>query len=301
MKKWFLYIVLSLAAAMSYAQQTPLYSMYTFNEFAYNPAVAGLKDYYQAQVNNRYQFVGIENAPITATISLTGKLNSHPMGWGGMIYNDSQGAFSKFGVYGAYAYHLRIGTFSKLSLGLNVGVIRYSIDMTKIQFMDTETNLNESLYQSTRPDASFGVYYDMRHYFIGASVDQLFNNRIEIYNDTLALDNTLNRFKSHLNIMTGGRYKMLQHMEFEPTIFVRKVYASPWQIEFSGRITYRDAIWAGASYRSQDAVVLFLGYTYRDMLSFGYSYDITYSKLRNGSRGAHEFFLAINFKQTEKE
>lgn len=289
------------ATAFSYAQQTPLYSMYMFNEFAYNPAVAGLKDYAQAQVNNRYQFVGIENAPITATISLTGKLSSHPMGWGGLIYNDSQGAFNKFGVYGAYAYHIRVGTFSKLSLGLNIGLIRYSIDMTKVQFLDEEMNLNESLYRSIRPDASFGAYYDMRHYFIGASVDQLFNNRIEIYNDTVALDNTLNRFKSHLNFMIGGRYHLLKTVKFEPTIFARKVYAAPWQIEVSGRITYHDAIWTGLSYRTQDAVVLFLGYTYRDLVSFGYSYDMTYSKLKSGSRGAHEFFLAIKFQQREKE
>ena len=300
MKRFILYIVLSLVAAVSYAQQTPLYSMYMFNEFAYNPAVAGLKDYTKAQVNNRYQFVGIENAPVTATISLTGKMNAHPMGWGGLIYNDSQGAFSKFGVYGAYAYQIRIGTFTKLSLGLNVGMIKYTIDMSKIQFMDEEMNLNESMYRSIRPDATFGVYYDMRRAFFGASADQLFNNRIEIY-DSVASDNALNRFKSHLNFMGGWRHKVSNSLRIESAVVARKVISVPWQFEVSSRMIYREAIWAGASFRSQDAVVLFLGYSYREMLSFGYSYDITYSKLKNGSRGAHEFFLAINFKQIEKE
>ena len=300
MRRFVLYIGFIFVAAFSYAQQTPLYSMYMFNEFAYNPAVAGLKDYSQAQLNNRYQFVGIENAPVTATISLTGKLSSHPMGWGGLIYNDSQGAFSKFGVYGAYAYQLRIGRFSRLSLGLNVGVIRYSIDMSKIQFLDEEMNLNEAMYRSIRPDASFGVYYDMRRYFVGASVDQLFNNRIEVYDDTVAMDNTLNRFKSHLNFMVGSHYNLSKTLKFEPVLFARKVYAAPWQFEASARLTYRETIWAGASYRTQDAVVIFLGYTYRDVLSFGYSYDITYSKLKAGSRGAHELFLAIKFKQSKK-
>lgn len=275
--------------------------MYMFNQFAYNPAVAGTKDYYEAQVNNRYQFVGIENAPVTATITLTGRLKSHPMGWGGMIYNDSQGAFTKFGVYGAYAYHRKVSRYSKLSLGLNFGIIKYSIDMTKIQFLEDEVNLNESMYKSIRPDATFGIYYDMRHYFIGASVDQLFNNQIDISADTLATDNALNRFKSHLNLMAGCKFDITKHLQSESAIVVRKVYASPWQFELSTKLSYYNTLWGGLSFRYEDAIVLFVGYTFRDLISFGYSYDITYSKLKYGSRGAHEVFLAVAFDKKSKK
>ncbi len=290
-----------LFAANVFAQQTPLYSMYMFNEFAYNPAVAGLEKYCHAQVNNRYQFVGIENAPITATITLNGRIKSQPMGWGGMIFNDSQGAFSKFGVYGAYAYHIRTSKISDLSFGLNIGVMKYAIDMSKIRFLEEEVNLNESMYTSVRPDASFGMYYDMRHYFFGFSVDQLFNNRIEVYDDTLAIDNTLNRFKSHLNLMAGCRFDISNNLKSESSLVARKVYAAPWQFELSTRVTYRETIWGGMSFRTEDAVVLFLGYTYRQAFSFGYSYDITYSKLKVGSRGAHEVFLSFEFKPRDKE
>lgn len=301
MKKLMLYILLLVFAATAYGQQTPLYSMYMFNEFAYNPAVAGLSKYARAQVNNRYQFVGIENAPITATITLTGKLNTLPMGWGGMIYNDSQGAFSKFGVYGAYSYHVNMSRYSKLAFGLNIGVIKYAIDLSKIQFLDEETNLDESVYSSIRPDATFGVYYDMRRYFVGISVDQLFNNRIEIYDDTLVVDNAMNRFKSHLNMMAGCKLNISPSLKFNASVVVRKVYASPWQFEASARVTYKETIWGGISYRTQDAYVLSLGYTYREAFTFGYAYDITYSKLKVGSRGAHEVFLSFEFKQRGKE
>ena len=287
-------------ASTSFAQQTPLYSMYMFNEFAYNPPVPGKNDYYTAQVNNRYQFVGIKNAPVTATITLTGKHSTLPMGWGGMIYNDSQGAFSKFGVYGAYAYHLKLPKSSKLSFGLNVGVVKYDIDMTKIHFLDEETILTESMYTSIRPDATCGLYYNTRHYFVGASVDQLFNNKIDIYDDTLAIDNTLNRFKSHLSVMGGARFDVTQQEKLETTDLARKVYAAPWQFEISGCVTYANTLWGGVSYRTEDAVAIFLGYTYRQLLSFGYSYDITYSALRQGSRGAHEAFLSVKFDKKKK-
>lgn len=299
MKRLLTYILLLLSVSQVFAQQTPLYSMYMFNELSYNPAVAGRNDYCEAQVNNRYQFVGIENAPITATITLTGKLRQHPMGWGGMIYNDSQGAFSKFGVYGAYSYQLKVGEQSKLSFGLNVGLVKYAVDMTKIRFLQTEENLTEYMYTSVRPDASFGVYFDAKDYFVGLSLDQLLNNKIEVYNDTLAVDNTLNRFKSHFNLMGGYRYRISNSLLSESSVVFRKVAASPLQMELSSRVTYREVIWGGMSFRTSDAIVLFVGYTFRDLLSFGYSYDITYSGLRKASHGAHEVFLSIKFKQNE--
>lgn len=85
-----------------------MYTLYTFNDFLINPAIAGTKNFYEAKVNNRYQFAGIENAPVTASLSLHGRYGNLPMGVGGIVYNDSQGAFSKFGVYGAYSYILPI-------------------------------------------------------------------------------------------------------------------------------------------------------------------------------------------------
>jgi len=298
MKKIILYSIFCLFSMTLAAQQSPLYSLYMFNDFAINPAVAGSENCYKAQINNRYQFVGIENAPVTASLSLHGRLNESPMGIGGLIYNDSQGAFSKFGVYGAYSYIIEIDNRTDFSLGLNLGVIDYKIDLTKIKFLEEEPNLTESTYEFIRPDATFGAYLKSRDYFAGVSMDQLFNNKLEMVADSLVSDNSaINRITSHVSLVGGLKYKLSYGFDFEPTVLIRKAPKTPVQAEISGRLTYQKTAWAGVSVRSSDAVALLIGYNYRKLFTFAYAYDITYSALRKASNGSHEVIIGIKFKE----
>ena len=51
----------------AYAQQDPLFSQYMFNKLVVNPAYAGSREVFTADLLNRYQWVGIEGAPKTLT------------------------------------------------------------------------------------------------------------------------------------------------------------------------------------------------------------------------------------------
>ncbi|HOS85266.1 MAG TPA: type IX secretion system membrane protein PorP/SprF [Bacteroidales bacterium] len=298
MKRILIYILFLVLSFTAWSQQTPMYTLYTFNDFLINPAIAGTKNYYEAKVNNRYQFAGIENAPVTATLSLHGRYGDLPMGIGGIVYNDSQGAFSKFGVYGAYSYILPIDNRTDFSLGLNVGLVEYKIDISRITFIEPEYGIDESLYKYLRPDATFGAYVVSRDYYAGLSVDQLFNNKIEVINDTLAVDNsTINRITSHATLIGGMKMKLSYGFVFEPSVVVRKTAKTPLQVELTGCVTYEKSVWAGVSVRSGDAVAVLLGYNYRRLLTFGYAYDITYSSLCKASNGSHEVMLGVKFNE----
>ncbi len=56
----------------SQAQQMPQYSQYMFNDFCINPAVAGTKSSQPIMAMIRNQWVGLDDAPITQTISFHG-------------------------------------------------------------------------------------------------------------------------------------------------------------------------------------------------------------------------------------
>ena len=47
---------------MLYAQQLPQVTQYTFNNYAINPAVSGMYDYYQVNTTIRNQWIGINDA-----------------------------------------------------------------------------------------------------------------------------------------------------------------------------------------------------------------------------------------------
>jgi len=56
MKKLLLVIVGGLIGSFALAQQLPQTTLYFTNPFIYNPAVAGVHDYWDAQFNSRFQW-----------------------------------------------------------------------------------------------------------------------------------------------------------------------------------------------------------------------------------------------------
>jgi hypothetical protein len=62
-------------------------------------------------------------------------------------------------------------------------------------------------------------------------------------------------------------------------------------------LKYENRFWGGVSYRVQDAVTVLAGLNWNNF-KFGYSYDITTSKLGGAgkSNGSHELFLRYCFK-----
>ncbi len=60
---------------------------------------------------------------------------------------------------------------------------------------------------------------------------------------------------------------------------------------------YRNTVWAGASYRMDDAVGFTVGYMFQQNLMFGYSYDMPTSSIQNYTSGTHELMLGIRFRQ----
>ena len=99
-----LFFIVGFGSVM-YAQQLPQLTQYTVNNYAINPAIAGMYDYYQVNTTIRNQWVGINDAPKTTILSVYGKKNDH-VGFGGGVYNDQVGPWSKLGGSLSYTYHV---------------------------------------------------------------------------------------------------------------------------------------------------------------------------------------------------
>ena len=56
----------------------------------------------------------------------------------------------------------------------------------------------------------------------------------------------------------------------------------------------RGPITAGVWYRTRDAFIVLLGFQ-AEKVKFGYSYDVTTSKLTTATAGSHEVSLQFNF------
>jgi len=220
------------------------------------------------------------------------------MGWGGYLYSDKTGPTSKIGLYLAYGYHIVIQKDLQLSFGLNAGLMQYKIDMNKIVFEQEEQDLKKNKYSYLKPDGAVGTYLYATRYYVGLSVDQLFNNKIIVSrNDTAIAKNSYNRLKSHYTVIGGYKFNLNRDFDMEPSLLFRATTKTMPQAEVTVKAIYQKIAWLGVSFRSSDAITLLGGYNYKDQLFIGYSYDITYSRIRLASAGSHEIMIGARFNK----
>ena len=72
------------------------------------------------------------------------------------------------------------------------------------------------------------------------------------------------------------------------------------QFDFNARVIYMDMVWAGLSFRSNDALSFLIGYTYDNKIYIGYSYDFTVTDLRKYNSGTHEIMVGYRFNDIKK-
>ena len=279
------------------AQQLPQLSQYQFNDYVFNPAVAGSRPFFELRSGHRYQWVGIQDSPRTFTLSGTTPLGKN-MGLGGYLFTDNVGPTRRTGIQFSYAYHLRITDDLKLSLALSGGVLQFLIDGSKIQFNDPgDPVMDDQLRGELKPDAKFGFMLYHPRYWFGAAAPQILQNKVYFVDDA---DQTLSVMEDHYYVTGGYRFLLGTDWKVEPSFLVKYVSPVPAKIDITATVRYRDAFWLGASYRTNDAYCAMLGYWHKESFQFGYSYDIITSNLRNYSTGTHELMLAVTLgRKTE--
>ena len=277
------------------AQQIPQFTQYMFNNYISNPAVAGTYNYYQLRMNNRYQWVGMNDAPQTNSISLFGPLQNKDMGWGSYIYMDVTGPTSKMGLMGSYSYNMPINDEFRISGGISLGFMQYKIDGSKLTLGDNTNGTPDpaltNLGSVITPDASIGFYLYSSTYNFGISAHQLFGQKLKVYSNPLGI----NRLKQHILISGGTLIKLNRYYDLEPALLLKYMFRSPFQFELNTKITYKQQMWAGISYRFRDALAIMIGYNYKKKYIIGYSYDYSYTGIRQYQSGTHEIMIGYLF------
>ena len=283
----------------SHAQQLPQYSQYLINDYVLNPGITGNKEYFAAKTNHRFQWVGLTDAPRTFILSMHGPIKAENMGVGGYLFTDVTGPTSRVGVYGSYAYHIDLNRDDmKLSLGLFGGIMQYNIDGSKITLVQKDDPLAKAGIESiVIPDAGAGAYWYGDKYYLGVSVPQLLQNKLELTDN----GSEIGRLTSHYFVMGGYKFELDSDFEIEPSFLMKYVAPVPVQFDISAKVSYQRTFWVGGSYRTDDAMSVLIGYSMQDKLFFGYSYDVTTTDLKNYSSGTHEVMLGMRFDVKKEE
>lgn len=296
MKKILILIFGIMVLADVKAQQLPQYTQYMLNEFAINPAVAGKEEFADVRSNNRYQWIGITDAPRTYILTVNGPLKIKNMGLGMHLFTDIVGPTRRVGLNFSYAYHIKLNEEVKLSLGLTAGILQWGIDGHKLILHDAGDDNLLTQYQTVYvPDFGAGILVHHKKWYFGIAVPQMYQSRINLYPGS---DNS-STLVTHFNVNAAYKFDLGEDFKVEPSFLVKYATPAPFKLDVGARVIYKEQIWLGGAYRHNDAYTALLGFMYKNYLMIGYSYDFPTTNIRKYSSGTHEIMLGLRFSRKQ--
>jgi type IX secretion system PorP/SprF family membrane protein len=275
------------------AQYDPLFTQYMFNEMFINPAYAGSRDAISSTALYRDQWVGIEGAPKTETVTIHGPLSNKRVGLGLALMNETIGVEHKVGLFGTYAYRIMTSDEGRLAFGLQGGMINLKENYLDVVTHDKGDEQFSQNVQSFVPNAGFGIYYNTTKFYAGFSVPRLIDNYIDPSNG-LEIRNKLNTKNWHYFLSSGYIFDVNEHVKLKPMCMIRASDGAPVQVDLTLAALFKETFWFGSTYRSGDAVAIFMQVNLTKQLRLGYSYDYTLTKLNNYGSGSHEITLGYD-------
>ena len=299
MKKLTLLFVSIFMGSMLQAQQLPQLSQFMLNDFAVNPAIAGMNDSYQIKTSVRNQWVGIEDAPKTTLLSIYGKSSDH-VGLGGSVFNDQVSSTSRAGASLTYAYHLNFTDEVKMSMALSGGFTQFKIDKAGWNVSNpNDPIMDGAVVVNLVPDATFGLnIYEEDKWYLGIAVPQLLNSKLTLIDEdfvkniSVDMDGSLSR---HIYVMGMYNLEIDHYWDLQPSVLFKTV-SNQNQIDMGLKTIYSDKFWMGMDYRTNGDIVALLGFMIQEKFMIGYSYDVANSDMNIATTGSHEFMFGVTFR-----
>ena len=282
------------------AQQIPVSTIFVENPFAFNPAVCASGNAFQIRLNTRLQWLGFTDSPVTNHLSAFGPHKLRNIGYGANIVSDQTGPMNNLKLNGAFATNFAVTGDIRAAFGMNVGMIQLRADGTQFEFDDDEEDIRapHAVMSSFQPDAGVGAFVYHVDWYLGVSAQQLFNNNVKFTAE--GEDSKRNRLRSHLYGIAGYRFMDVnKHWIIEPSLLLRMVAGNPFQMDFCGRVIYREQFWGGLSARntfsSFDDISLVMGYIHERKIRISLAYDFSFAKIRKFTNGTIELVFGYDF------
>ena len=285
MKTRILLFVLMFTGVLSYAQQDAQFTQYMYNTININPAYAGSRGALSMFALHRTQWVGLDGAPVTNTVSLNTPINQSNLGLGVSLVNDKIGPTTENALSADLSYTTQTSETWKLSFGIKATANLFDLDASKLNPVDaTDPSLQN--YSKFSPNIGAGLYLHSDNAYVGFSIPNFIQtNRYD--------DNEVAIFKEKINyyLIAGYVFNFNDYIKFKPAMLTKMVEGAPLQVDVSGNFMFYDKLMLGVSYRWSASLSAMVGFQITDGLYIGYGYDRETTNLDNYNSGSHEIFL----------
>ena len=286
-------IVISMFTLLSvstiFGQQDAQYTQYMYNMVVINPAYAGSKGVPAIGLLGRTQWVGVEGAPRTATLSFNSPIGK-ATGLGLSIIHDEIGPVKENNIYADFSYTIFTGEEGRLAFGLKAGVT-----LLDIGFLDTvdPDPLNEPVNQAS-PNFGAGIYYYTNKFYAGLSVPNFLETRhLESGNGYVSTASE----KMHYFLTAGYVFDLADNLLLKPSTMLKATSGAPLSVDLSLNLLVNQMFEVGLSYRFDDSISGMVGFQVNNDFRIGYAYDYTTSNFGDYNSGSHEVILLFEFNR----
>lgn len=297
MKKRIVLIAFILLGLSTYSQQDSQFTQYMYNTVNINPAYAGSRGVLSIFGLHRNQWVGLDGAPVTNTLSLNSPINGSKVGLGLSFINDRIGPSDENSISADISYSINTSERYKLSFGLKATANLLNVDFTKLNRFSTVDALGYTNIDSRfSPNIGAGIYYHSDKSYIGLSVPNFLETQhFDGESESVASE------KMHYYLIGGHVFDISEGIKFKPAVLSKLIQGAPLQVDLSANFLFNDKFTIGAAYRWDAAFSGMLGFQVSDSWMIGYAYDMEVTKLTNFNSGSHEIFLRYElFKNYDK-
>jgi type IX secretion system PorP/SprF family membrane protein len=282
--------------------QDPEFTQFYANPLYLNPAFAGSQKCPRLALNYRNQWPALSGNFVTYTASYDQFFDPIAGGVGILILNDQagEGTLTTTNASLMYAYHLNVSREFSIKFGMQAMYVQKKVDWDKLRFGDQIDARYGFVYQTIeiRPetqksfmDFSAGILMYTTRVYGGFAVNHLTEPDEKFFSyDESPLPRKYTAHAGALLPLSGEDDEDATYIS--PNILFQ-LQQDFQQLNFGVYVAKRPLV-GGLWYRNRDSFIALVGLQ-QGIFKFGYSYDITVSKLRNASAGSHEFSLGLQF------
>jgi len=282
-------ILALMSVSTVFGQQDPQYTQYMYNMNVLNPAYAGSKGVPSIGILGRTQWVGVEGAPRTFTLSGHAPMGK-AVGMGLSVIHDEIGPVKEDNIYADFSYTIFTSDVGRLAFGLKAGVT--FLDVRQTIMVDPDP-LNVPIHQ-TSPNFGAGVFYYNTNFYLGLSAPNFLETKhLEKEGGIVSTASE----KMHYFLTSGYVFDIADNLKLKPSTMIKATEGAPISVDLSLNLLVDEKIEVGLSHRIDDSISGIVGFQVNNDFRVGYAYDYTTTRFGNFNSGTHEIMLIFDFNR----
>jgi type IX secretion system PorP/SprF family membrane protein len=267
-----------------------------YNTININPAYAGSRGVTSIFALHRQQWVGLNGAPTTSTLSVNTPIQNSRLGLGISFVSDKIGASDQNTISADLSYTIPISYQYDLSFGLKASADLLNVDYTKLdRYSTTDPTFQNNIDNQFSPNVGAGIYFHSDQMYLGLSVPHFLDVKHFDDNSSTTVEDRL-----HYYLIGGYVFDLSPDVKLKPSFLGKMVSGAPLQVDLSANVLLQEKFSLGLAYRWSAAASAMAGIQVTDGLLIAYSYDFDTTTLANYNSGSHEIFLRFELNKIRK-